>query len=560
MLFYYKMFKGEWNLNILYKRGDIVTICKKFKKYSSPDNTVLNNNTNNYYICCITHTSDNLIYPINPEEIYWLEIKDMLPTCIQQVSNKPNETNNPSETNKPNETNKPSETNNPNETNKPSETNNPSETNKPNETNKPSETNNPSESKTKLPSPEERKLKRKLKTVEQDIVKYKKKSKSNDNTLNLKEQIMLLDVDIETKIFLLDKYENIQNAGNSDYVKGKTWLKCVLNIPFGKYKPFKVKVNYNDDNDDKINEYFKMVRGYLDKKVHNMNKVKDEIMEFLARKISNPNSKGHVLALCGKPGVGKTRILKSLAEALELPFHQINFGGLNDASVLVGHSETYVGSKPGKLVEILSNSGCMNPIIYLDEIDKISQHKGKEINGILTHLLDEEQNNKFQDHYLSNIDIDLSKVLFVIAFNDIEKVDRIVSDRMKVIYIDSPSIESKLNIATDKMIPDIINALNIKKDKFINLDKDLLRYILEEKVPNEDGVRQFRKIIEKLFNKLNYLILTGAYKMSNLSITTQRETVCNKKKYIETINITKSFIDECLTPQTHNKDYLNMYI
>lgn len=538
------MFKGEWNLNILYKRGDIVLICKNLLTYSNPDKTTISNNKNYYYICCITHTSDNLINPMNPQEIYWIEIKNMQPICSQQVPDKHNTTNNLNESK---ETSESSESSESSETNKPDKS---SETNKPDESSE-------SKSKVKLPSIEERKLKRKIKTVEQDIVKYKKKSKLNDNTLNLKEQIMLLDVDIETKIFLLDKYENIQNAGNSDYIKGKNWLKCVLNIPFGKYKPFKVKFN---DKEEKINQYFKMVRGHLDKNVHNMDKVKDEIMEFLARKISNPNSKGHVLALCGKAGVGKTVILKSLAEALELPFHQINFGGLSDSSVLIGHSETYVGSKPGKLVEILSNSGCMNPIIYLDEIDKISQYKGKEINGILTHLLDEEQNNKFQDHYLSNIDIDLSKALFVIAFNDIEKVDRIVSNRMKVIYIDSPSIESKLSIATDKMIPDIINTLNIKKDKFINLDKDLLRYILEEKVPNEDGVRQFRKVIEQLFNKLNYLILTGTYKTSNLSITKDIDTMFNKRKYIETIHITKSFIDECLTPQTQNKDYLNMYM
>ena len=542
-----KMLKGEWDLNISYKRGDIV--FKKSNLDLNVDNKHINNTT--YYICCIPHISDNLINPRNVEEIYWLEIRNMLPSILT--------INNSNENNKSNEDNKSNETKESNDINKSTDNNdNKYDNNEDKESNDINKSidneTNEDKSTIKLLNIEDSKLKRKLKNVEHDILKYKKKSKLNDNKLNLKDQIMLLDVDIETKIFLLDKYENIKNTSNSDYAKGKAWLKCVLNIPFGKYKPFKIKFS---DNEDKINRYFKMVRGHLDKNIHDMDKVKDEIMEFLARKISNPNSKGHVLALCGKAGVGKTKILKSLAEALELPFHQINCGGLNDASILVGHSETYVGSKPGKLVEIISNSGCMNPIIYLDEIDKISQNKGKEINGILTHLLDEEQNNKFQDHYLSNINIDLSKALFVIAFNDIEKVDRIVSDRMKVIYIDSPSVESKLTIAAYKMIPDIINSFNIKKDKSINLDKDLLRYILEDKVPHEDGVRQFRKTLEKLFNKLNYLILTGTYKDSSLSITTVSK---KRNKDSEVINITKSFIDECLSPQCQNKDYLNMYI
>jgi ATP-dependent Lon protease len=542
-----KMLKGEWDLNISYKRGDIV--FKKSNLDLNVDNKYINNTT--YYICCIPHISDNLINPRNIEEIYWLEIRNMLPSILT--------INNSNENNKSNEDNKSNETKESNDINKSTDNNdNKYDNNEDKESNDINKSidneTNEDKSTIKLLNIEDSKLKRKLKNVEHDILKYKKKSKLNDNKLHLKDQIMLLDVDIETKIFLLDKYENIKNTSNSDYAKGKAWLKCVLNIPFGKYKPFKIKFS---DNENKINRYFKMVRGHLDKNIHDMDKVKDEIMEFLARKISNPNSKGHVLALCGKAGVGKTKILKSLAEALELPFHQINCGGLNDASILVGHSETYVGSKPGKLVEIISNSGCMNPIIYLDEIDKISQNKGKEINGILTHLLDEEQNNKFQDHYLSNINIDLSKALFVIAFNDIEKVDRIVSDRMKVIYIDSPSIESKLTIAAYKMIPDIINSFNIKKDKFINLDKDLLRYILEDKVPHEDGVRQFRKTLEKLFNKLNYLLLTGTYKNSSLSITTVSK---KRNKDSEVINITKSFIDECLSPQCQNKDYLNMYI
>lgn len=531
------MLKSEWTINISYNRGDIVTIYDSFENFM------------HYYICVISHIADDLVNPKNSEEIYWIEIKDMHPiTSVPIVPTFPEYTFPP-----------------------PPPQSNLSHLIIPlfNLYKKQEQEDNTDEVE---PS---NKLKRKLKSIEKDISCFKKKRKIEDSTLDLKEQIMLLNVDIETKIFLLEKYENIQNLSNSEYVKGKVWLKTVLNIPFGKYKPFKIKAS---DNSDKINEYFKMVRSHLDKKVHNMSKVKDEIMEFIARKISNPNSKGHVLALCGPPGCAKTIILKSLAEALELPFYQVNFGGLNDVSVLTGHSETYVGSKPGRFVEILASAGCMNPIIYLDEIDKISDSKGREINGILTHLLDEEQNDKFQDNYLSNININLSKALFVIAFNEHDKVDRIVSDRMKVIYIDAPTIDAKVVIASDKMIPDIINMLNIKKDKFITLDDELLKYIIESKVPKEDGVRQLRKCLEKLFNRINYLFLTGQYKeskesslyitksktlhnvSSELSLSLSNIINTDVETEIETVHITKLFIDNCLDAQDKDTGYLHMYI
>jgi ATP-dependent Lon protease len=528
------MLKGEWSNNISYQRGDIVTIFDSFA------------NQINYYVCVMNHTSDELVNPRNPEEIYWIELKDMYPipwipdnsllfTPHQSVIMPSLVTTVPILDMPP-----------------------PPGLHK-------RRIRHQEEYEEEQENQQDNRLKRKLKNIEKDINLFKKKRKLEDSTLDLKQQIMLLNVDMETKIFLLDKYDTMQKQNNSDYAKSKAWIKTILNIPFGKYKPFKVK--YSDES-DKINEYFKMVRSHLDKKIHNMDKVKDEIMEFLARKISNPHSKGDVLALCGPPGLGKTKILKSLAEALDLPFYQINFGGLNDVSVLTGHSETYVGSKPGKFVEILTSAGYMNPIIYLDEIDKISEYKGREINGILTHLLDEEQNNKFQDNYLSNININMSKCLFVIAFNEYDKVDRIVSDRMKVIYIDTLSIEDKIKIASDKMIPDIINTLNIKKDKFINLDNELLRYIIESKVPKEEGVRQLRKCLEKLFNRINYLFLTGQYKNSNLSITKSEHVYDTLNdnllllniKDTETVHITKAFIDNYLNSQEDNTSYLHMYV
>lgn len=387
---------------------------------------------------------------------------------------------------------------------------------------------------------EKRKSISKLNEIQQQIRVYKKQK--GDLEYDLEDKIMLLDVDIQTKVFLLDKYEstvkNTRSQNSSDYAKSLAWFKTVTSIPFGKYKPFDINSN---DSPDKVNVFFENVRAKLDEKIYGLDYVKDEILEFLARKITNPNGKGHILALHGIPGTGKTKILKTLADALSLPFYQINFGGMSDSSILTGHSETYIGSKPGKIVEILTNSGYMNPIIYLDEIDKISELKEREINGVLTHMLDEEQNNKFQDNYVSNVDIDLSKVLFVIAFNDLSKINNIVLDRMKIINIKIPTIDDKVIIAGKKMIPDIIETLQIKTK--ITINDDLIRYIILNKNNNEDGVRHMKKIFEKIFNRINYLLLIG--KMDR-----DTDHVINKE-----------FVDSVITVNDKENDYSkSMYL
>jgi ATP-dependent Lon protease len=180
----------------------------------------------------------------------------------------------------------------------------------------------------------------------------------------------------------------------------------------------------------------------------------------------------------------------------------------------------------------------MNPIIYLDEIDKISETKSKEINGLLTHLLDEEQNNKFQDNYLANVNIDLSQVLFVIAFNHLDKVDPIVMDRMKIIHIQNPDLNDKITIIRDKILPTITKHIPQK----IIIDDDLISYVITTKTQSEIGVRQIKKAFEKIINKLNYQLLIG-------------EIVSENDK----VQITKTFIDLCLKSVEIDDKYHFMY-
>lgn len=399
---------------------------------------------------------------------------------------------------------------------------------------------------------ESKKLKRKLESIETKIQDYKKR-KFNMDVDDLRDKLLLLNLDIPTKSFLLDKYDNTERLSGSDYTKSINWLKTVSDIPHGKFKNFKI----NKYDSQEIKKFFTKAKEKFDKQILGLEDVKQEILEFIARKITNPRSKGHVLALCGPAGVGKSKISKCLAEILELPFFQINCGGLNDSSVLVGHSETYVGAKPGKIVEILQKSNYMNPIIYLDEIDKLGR-KSEEINGILTHLLDEEQNDKFQDNYLSNINLNLSQAFFIISFNDITKVDSIVSDRMKVIYINPPSIQDKIDILESKMLPEIIKNINLKQN--IEITRETIEYVIKNKCSNEQGVRFLKKTFEKILYKFNYDLLLETDNLKYIKKYSECKNDVNLESYITIYEITKNYINNVLSNNTSNEPWLSMYI
>ena len=407
------------------------------------------------------------------------------------------------------------------------------------------------ENKTKM-SPEQTKLKRKLSRAEDEITQYKKSKSNNIDLDDIKNQILLLDTDIKTKTFILDKFNNLPQPPSSDYSKGITWIKTVLNIPFNKYQDFDISKSHNPEE---VKLFFENIEKILDRHIIGLHEVKRKIMSFIAKRITNPDSRGNILALQGTRGIGKTKILRCLSEALKLPFHQINFGGMTDANIITGHSETYIGSKPGKIVECLSNAGVMNGIIYLDEIDKIAHSKSKEINGILTHLLDEEQNQNFQDNYLSNIPIDLSKIFFVLSFNDETSVSDIVLDRMKIINISTPTIHEKLNITIEKLLPSL--KLDFKFDKnniIIDFDQDLIFKLIKRVTHDDEGVRNIKKELDTIFGEINKIYLSDTFEKSALILT--HNPITNTK----TITITQTFIEFCIPNRELNQSFLSMYM
>ena len=220
--------------------------------------------------------------------------------------------------------------------------------------------------------------------------------------------------------------------------------------------------------------------------------------------ISNPSAIGTAIAIKGPMGTGKTTLVKEgISKILNRDFAFIALGGATDSSFLEGHSYTYEGSTWGKIVDILVKTKSMNPVIYFDELDKISDTpKGDEIAGILTHLTDTTQNSQFHDKYFSEIDFDLSKCLFIFSYNDESKVNPILLDRMYKIQTKGYEKKDKRVISKDYLIPKIAEQVNFKPEEIVIPD-ETIDYIVENYTNSESGVRNLKRCLEIVYTKLN---------------------------------------------------------
>ena len=320
-------------------------------------------------------------------------------------------------------------------------------------------------------------------------------------------RLALLEADIPPKFkaIALQKLNVLKSMEptDSEYYKMKNWVDGFMRVPFGIYKSLSVNISSGKET---CNEFLKTSKNTLDLCTYGLTDAKLQILQMLGQWISNPSAMGTAIAIKGPPGTGKTTLVKEgISKILGRDFAFIALGGTSDASFLEGHSYTYEGSVWGKILSILMECKCMNPVIYFDELDKISDTpKGEEITSILTHLTDTSQNNQFHDKYFSEIHFDLSKCLFIFSYNDENKINPILKDRMYRIQTKGYKSAEKIIIARNHLLPKIREQVNFKEEELIIPD-ETLNYIIQNSdfCKQEQGVRNLKRCLEIIHTKLN---------------------------------------------------------
>lgn len=323
-----------------------------------------------------------------------------------------------------------------------------------------------------------------------------------------------LDCSAEIKEKLLKECSKLSKMPNGSHEATvvRSYLDKCIEIPFGKFTK------------DSIN--LEKSRKILDKEHYSLDKVKDRIIESLAVFKRNPDFTGQIICLAGPPGVGKTSIVKSLAKSMNRKYVRIALGGVHDEAEIRGHRKTYIGAMPGRIVDAVIKSKVMNPIILLDEIDKVGNDYKGDPSSALLEALDPEQNFSFNDHYI-DFPVDLSKVLFITTANDVSSISAPLFDRMEVIDLNSYTAEEKFHIAKDYLIKKEMKKHNLKASEF-KVSNDAI-YSLIECYTAEAGVRNLEKSIASLCRKASVALETDAksFKVTDKNI----ESLLGPKKY-----------------------------
>ena len=311
------------------------------------------------------------------------------------------------------------------------------------------------------------------------------------------------DIPIAFKAIAMRKINSLRHMepGCGEYYKVKNWVETFMKIPFGRTKNLPLTI---EDGLQRCSEFMEASKTTLDDAVYGLNDAKLQIMQMVGQWISNPSAMGTAIAIQGPMGTGKTSLVKEgISKILGRDFAFIPLGGATDSSFLEGHSYTYEGSTWGKIVEIIIQCGSMNPVIYFDELDKISETaKGEEIVGILTHLTDTSQNSQFHDRYFAEIDFDLSKCLFIFSYNDESKVNPILLDRMYRINTTGYNKKDKTQIAQKYLIPKICAQVGFREGEIVIPDS-IVEHIVENYTEGEQGVRNLKRCLEVTHRKLN---------------------------------------------------------
>lgn len=310
----------------------------------------------------------------------------------------------------------------------------------------------------------------------------------------LKKRIGEIKLSPEAKEVVEDQMSKLSliDQSSPEFQVTRSYIQSIIELPWGIYSPDKVDI--------------KKAKNVLNRDHYGLEDVKNNILEFISTIIKTGNVSGSIICLVGPPGVGKTSIGKSIATALGREFYRFSVGGMVDEAEIKGHRRTYVGAMPGKIIQALKRMGTSNPVIMIDEIDKIGNSFRGDPASALLEVLDPEQNKDFLDHYL-DVRYDLSKILFVTTANQLDTIPKPLLDRMELIQLPGYIMEEKIEIANRHLIPKELMENGMNKDE-ISFTKRGLQTIIE-KYAREAGVRNLEKSIRKIMRKVSLKIAEG---------------------------------------------------
>ncbi len=370
-------------------------------------------------------------------------------------------------------------------------------------------------------------------------------SLSSNNKMPALFRVLNFDIDNDTKKNIISKLM----TSSYDSGKIKKLADDIMKLPFGEYKGLNI-IDLKDKPKE-IHKFLEKLNNNMNDSVYGHDEAKKQIINIMAQMIRNPVCNGNVIGLWGPPGSGKTSLIKEgIAKSMERPFVFISLGGCQDGSFLEGHSFTYEGSIYGRIAQALIESKCMNPIIYFDELDKVSNtDRGQEIINLLIHLIDPSQNNLFRDKYFYDINLDLSKVTFIFSFNEPHNINYILRDRITMIETKFLNNDMKLHIASNYLLKEICEDMGVNR-KDIVISNDIILDIINN-YTHEGGVRKLKKHLYKIMREVNYANLTKS-KILDKSV---------KLPYTVSWDVYKELfksIPKIIHLNVHNKDNVGM--
>ena len=365
-------------------------------------------------------------------------------------------------------------------------------------------------------------LREKMRVIKEELGEIS--SRENDVN-NFKKKLLDNPYPKDLKVRLLQEINRLEASNPQESSMIRSYIEWILDLPWWQT---------TKDNDD-----IKKVKDVLDKSHYGLEKVKERIIEYLALRIKSKNSNAPIICLVGPPGVGKTSLVKSIAQALNKKFVKMALGGVYDESEIRGHRRTYLGSMPGRIIKAMKKAGVLNPVFLLDEIDKMASNQGRgDPACAMLEVLDPEQNNKFNDNYIEE-DYDLSKVMFVATANYIDQIPEPLYDRLEIIELTSYCELEKMAIAKKYLIPKVLSDSGLLP-KNVSFEDAAIKYIIRN-YTKEAGVRELERLIRKICRKIVVeLLLKKTSKITKKTIDLKQvkfylgkeifEYTCSEKK------------------------------